>query len=189
MANSSKKNNLNQAAYELFGVGKKPEEKTVEVNETKEVKVETPVVENFVEEAPKYEKTYLAPGVSFEGVLKLKGDIEIAGDFKGDIECESVVTLRKSFTGNIKAKSLKISTCSITGNIDVAEDVDIVDFSTVNGNITANNVVCSGKVVGDIVARESIKLSDKADVLGNITTKMMSMESGALVKGDLKIGK
>lgn len=55
----------------------------------------------------------------------------------------------------------------------------------INGDIRAQNVCVSGKVIGNIFATESIELLDGCEVRGNITHKSITVEPGASVHGQL----
>jgi cytoskeletal protein CcmA (bactofilin family) len=55
----------------------------------------------------------------------------------------------------------------------------------VHGDIRAQNVSVAGKVLGNIVASESIELLEGSEVRGNITHKSINVEPGASVHGQL----
>ena len=200
MGKKEVKNNLNQAMFEMFGVGKdpanqeetKPEPEIVtapEVPVEPKAEVEAAVQEETKMNQPvqqiKNEKTYLAAGTSMEGILKTKGDVEIAGDFKGDVVSEGNVILHSSFNGNITAGSLTVLDTTLCGDVRVSGSVQINEGSVINGNIFAQSVTCSGKVVGDMEVQGDLVLGQSAKVEGSITTKTMSMARGAVMKGNL----
>ena len=96
----SKKDNFSQAAYEMFGIGrggsKREADKTAEkpaesaamdVEEDEMSLTVAPTVAEVkpLEKVPEKPKTtLLAEGSVFEGTLHTKGDVEIAGVFKGE---------------------------------------------------------------------------------------------------------
>ncbi len=53
------------------------------------------------------------------------------------------------------------------------------------GDIRAQNISVAGKVIGNIVASESIELLDGCEVRGNITHQSITVEPGASVHGQL----
>lgn len=55
----------------------------------------------------------------------------------------------------------------------------------VHGDIRAQNVSVAGKVIGNIVASQSIELLDGCEVRGNITHQSITVEPGASVHGQL----
>jgi cytoskeletal protein CcmA (bactofilin family) len=55
----------------------------------------------------------------------------------------------------------------------------------IHGDIRAQNISIAGKVIGNIIASESIELIDGCEVRGNITHKSITVEPGASVHGQL----
>ena len=111
-----KKSNMKKAMYEMFGVGGDGSEAA----STAPAQVKSASVE--VKSAPGAEKksvdhapvktpearpaaSFLAPGTVFEGSFRAKGDIEIAGELKGDVTSEGSVLLRSNLQSNIPAIS------------------------------------------------------------------------------------
>ena len=190
----SSKENFNQAMFEMFGIGKDPNEKkeeaTAKAEPKKEVKAETKKVEvKATPEKVVYQKTVLGEGTYFEGTLNSKGDVEIGGIFKGDITSDGNVIIHSKVEGNIKAKNLEIISDVVTGNITVTGKITVAAGSEVKGNISAESIVCSGKVVGDMVISGDSSFDELSYVEGNITTKYITINHGAYIDGKLTIAK
>ena len=176
------KENLNEAMFSMFGVGKAPAAEEPAVEEVPAVK---PVVKPTAVPAPLKPVTYLAPGSCMEGKLKCQGDVDVAGIFKGDIEAEGKVKICANITGNIKAATLELKNCRLTGDIDVAGLVILDEKAVVEGKITAGELICFGCVKGDLDIKSNVALKANSTVEGNIVTGTMSMESGAIINGSL----
>ncbi len=77
----------------------------------------------------------------------------------------------------------------VEGNLEQTDGKDrwilIGPRAEVHGDIRAQNVSVAGKVIGNIVASESIELLDGCEVRGNITHKSINVEPGASVHGQL----
>ena len=77
----------------------------------------------------------------------------------------------------------------IEGNLDQSDGqarwIVIGPKGEVHGDIRAQNVSVAGKVLGNIVASESIELLEGSEVRGNITHKSINVEPGASVHGQL----
>lgn len=191
-----KKNNMKQAMYEMFGVGSDQTEKTAETKTkttttnakgTEPVMEKAPVKTTLPETKQKAPASYFAPGTVFEGTLRSTGDIEIAGEFKGDITTDGAVILHSSIQGNITAKSLQLSACSLIGDIVVNDAVAIGAHSKIVGNITAKDLVCAGQIIGDLTIAENMHLEKTAQVTGNIATGTIAVDKGAIIKGGIEI--
>lgn len=107
-----KKSNLSQAAYEMFGVGSKIEQ-TVESELRGEPVAEEPVSEPVAEPvpaAPVVEKktTYLAAGSCTEGTMKVDGDLEVVGVFKGTLEVGGRALIHTDMAATVQAAELEL---------------------------------------------------------------------------------
>lgn len=185
----AKKDNFNQAMYDMFGVGKSAEktEGSAAVDETREQENVISVYGGeselrVVSSVP----TYLAPGTKLEGTLRAEGSVEIDGEFKGDIFAEGNVTVRNSMTGNITARNLNVVGCSIVGDAHVSERVEMNENSSIDGNVDAGDVVCSGTITGDLKIQHNMSLDANAKVVGNVITGTMTISRGAVIRGSVE---
>ncbi len=169
-----------------------------EPEKTAEEKPVVPVVEPAVIEpvevkviepkpaAPAVGISYLAPGIEFEGLLRSKGDIELAGKFKGEITCQGCVTVRCDTESNITAAKLDIVNCKVVGDIKVSGQVSISEGSALKGNIDARDVINHGNVAGDIKATGNVSFGEKSRVAGNVDTGTMVVACGAVISGKVQ---
>ena len=87
-------------------------------------------------------------------------------DTKGEINHPGTVQVAGSFSGNLAAESVLIE-----------------KTATVVGNIAAEEVLCKGKVRGDIRATNKVKIAKEAEVTGDIHSSNLNIEKGALFEG------
>lgn len=237
----SKKDNFSQAMYEMFGLGKAPEDGEEELDELRQLEsVEAPAAEEpaapvveqspsaYEEEPAAYEEpapapapvpeaapmpepapvaaapaaepvtrpapvrrancTYFAEGTSMEGTLRSDSDVEICGDFKGEIASDGKVTIHANTTSSIAAAELVLLDCTLMGDAMVGGDVSIDEHSSVTGNIRATNVICSGVIKGNLNVQSNITLTENAQVFGDIKTGTLAMSRGAKVTGKIDMG-
>ena len=91
--------------------------------------------------------------------------VKVEGDFKG----EGDLIIEGVLIGSLKTKNnLKIGTNAF-----------------VQANISANNAFISGRVKGHIAVKGKLELSGTAIILGDIKAQVLSIESGAMVKGNI----
>ena len=188
------KDNLNKAMFDMLGLGKEEQKATVFISDDKAAK-EKKILKNADIAEPKKivvtetvsPTTYIAPSMEIEGCIKAKGDVEIAGALKGDIDSEGTVIIRSSVVGNISAKYLQLIDCSVIGDIAVSESIMITEKSTVNGNIKAKSVSCSGTINGDIAAEGNLLIYEKGYIVGNISAATLAVARGAVIKGKLSM--
>lgn len=185
----AKKDNFNQAMYDMFGVGKSGEKTqgTAAVDENREENVirfsgsDEPDLK-VISSVP----TYLAPGTKLEGTLRSEGSVEIDGEFKGDIIAEGNVTIRTNMTGNITARNLNVVSCCLVGDANVSERIVLNENSAIDGNVNAGDLTSSGTISGDLKIQHNMTLDQTAKVVGNVTTGTMTIARGAVIRGSVE---
>lgn len=111
-----------------------------------------------------------AKGVPSTGVDTLIGkQTEILGDirFSGGLHVDGIIR------GKVLAEAGKAAALSLGDN------------GLIEGDVRVPIVMLNGTVRGDVLASERITMAEKARVTGNVYYKLIEMESGALVNGQL----
>ena len=196
-----KKSNMKQAMYEMFGVGSgapetassttpaapRQERAAAPEPEKKAPEKKTPVAAERPVEKPKAAASYLALGTVFEGSFRSAGDVEIAGEFKGDVITEGTVMLHSNIQSNITAGSLNLDRCSLVGNVTASGTVTVSQGSKISGNVTAKELLCAGEITGDLNISGNTSLEAQAQVNGSVTTGTMAVVKGAVIKGSVEM--
>jgi cytoskeletal protein CcmA (bactofilin family) len=73
------------------------------------------------------------------------------------------------------------------GEIKTDDELVVGESGKVKTNIEARSVVVAGTVVGNIIAREDVKLLETAKVLGDIVAPAISIQRGVIMQGSIKI--
>ncbi|MGH8446457.1 MAG: bactofilin family protein [Solimonas sp.] len=68
---------------------------------------------------------------------------------------------------------------------DKASALSVSESGTIEGDVRVPNIMLNGSVIGDVYASEKITLAAKARVTGNVYYKIIEMEGGAQVNGQL----
>ena len=217
MSKNKKKDNFNQAMYEMFGIGKDNGTEPAETDEQEEFLGSDPlskqeesavVVEAAVETKPETKPevksdpifpaepvaskrgaraTYLAEGSSFEGTLRSDSDVEICGEFKGELVSKGKVILHANTVSNVQAIDLSLVGSSLTGDAVASGCVNVDESSSITGNISAQDVVCSGQVRGNLDISGNLTLSASAKIFGDIKAATLVVERGAKVTGKMEM--
>ena len=133
-------------------------------------------------------KTYFAPGTTFEGTITAPGDVQVDGEVIGEIVSEGKVSVHKMGDASISARDLELLGAAIKGDLTVRGEVTVDAQSAVQGNIRAASIICAGAVKGNLIASDYVTLGGSARVSGNVSTPAMDMEPGALIRGQMSIG-
>jgi len=77
----------------------------------------------------------------------------------------------------------------IKGNVASASDksssLSVSESGVIEGNVKVSNVVVNGRIAGEVRASERLTLGSKARVVGDVRYRILQMEAGALVNGQL----
>lgn len=92
-------------------------------------------------------------------------------EFKGTI----------SYSGTVRIDGLLDGEIHTEGTLLVGEE------AVLTAKVSAGTIVCMGKITGDVVAKEKIKLLAPAVLNGGVKTPMISVEDGVLFNGTLEM--
>lgn len=73
------------------------------------------------------------------------------------------------------------------GEIKTDDELVVGESGKVKTNIEARSVVVAGTVVGNITAREEVKLLETAKVLGDVVAPAIQIQRGVIMQGNIKI--
>lgn len=85
--------------------------------------------------------------------------------------------------GNVNAPETVRLDGTLNGNCDCKENLIIGVEGCIKGDITAQNVLVSGSVEGDIYADGKIELLATGKIVGNITAKSLVIDENACFDG------
>jgi cytoskeletal protein CcmA (bactofilin family) len=109
-------------------------------------------------------------GTSQPGTVKGQEDFTFLGR---DVVFKGILTLE----GNVRVDGRLEGELHSTGTLTVGE------HAVIRGNITAGTLITSGKINGNVVASERIKILKPGIVIGDIRTPAISIEAGAFFHG------
>ena len=133
-----------------------------------------------------HQKNVFTEGLTIEGNVTSETDIVIRGTVRGNIVCHSDVELSGQLIGDLQGKNIRITEGSVQGNI-MAEAMLSIDRSSIKGNITATHARINNPIEGDMVVHGMLTLQREADIHGNITAEVLSVDEGASMNGQISI--
>jgi cytoskeletal protein CcmA (bactofilin family) len=107
-------------------------------------------------------------GKTIAGGGELSGFLDVGTDFKGEIAFQDTLRIDGKFEGSIRDGKLLI----VGETADVNADIDVVTISV------------SGRLRGNVHARERIELHESARCQCNLETRVLVVEEGALFEGN-----
>jgi cytoskeletal protein CcmA (bactofilin family) len=76
----------------------------------------------------------------------------------------------------------------VEGRVALTSVLTIEDGAIVQADVEARVILISGVVVGNVSASESVRLTDKARVVGDLSSPRVVVEAGAAYRGRLEMG-
>jgi len=106
----------------------------------------------------------------------------------GDVEDTTVISSGMKVEGKVSSSGSIRLDGTIQGDIDCQGNVTIGEQGKVYGKVDGLSITIGGKVEGEIKAKEKLILESKANLKGDIFTKILVVESGARFDGKSNMG-
>ena len=106
----------------------------------------------------------------------------------GDTEDITIISNGVKVEGKISSNGSVRIDGIIQGDIDSKENVTIGELGEVLGKVNGQSITIGGKVQGAINAKEKLILESKADLKGDVYTKILVVEAGARFDGRSNMG-
>jgi cytoskeletal protein CcmA (bactofilin family) len=99
--------------------------------------------------------------------------IDQGSEFEGKLSFKDTVRIDGRFRGEISSENTLI----------------VGESGEIEASIRSRNVVVSGSVVGNVMASAKVMLHKTARIEGDVETGCLVMEEGAVLNGEVKMGK
>ena len=129
----------------------------------------------------------LGEGCIFEGTLRCNGDVEIAGEFKGDLQADGTVIFRADLHTNVMAGSVQLLHGKLVGDINCSGKVSLSRDTALHGTVTASDLELAGSLEGNATISGSTILLQGAHMHGNLHTASMTMAQGSSMNGKIEM--
>lgn len=106
----------------------------------------------------------------------------------GDVEDTTVISSGMKVEGKVSSSGSIRLDGTIQGDIDCEGNVTIGEQGKVYGKVDGLSITIGGKVEGEIKAKEKLILESKANLKGDVFTKILVVESGAHFDGKSNMG-
>lgn len=123
-----------------------------------------------------------------EGDITTKGHLVIDGNVEGNVSAKGNIIVRGNVRGKIVCDNLVLDKCTLVTEIEASGRVSIKE-GNVTGRITCRDISINGTVNGDISAHQTMALSCNAVVNGDIKAAQIGMDFGAVINGNVSMGK
>lgn len=129
------------------------------------------------------ETAVITSGMKIVGDVVSEGSMDLTGTIEGNIDILGKLNVTGAISGNSKASEIYAENAKVTGEVRSEGSVKIGQSSVIIGNIFAGSAVIAGAVKGDIDVHGPVILDSTAIVMGNIKSKSVQINNGAVIEG------
>ena len=151
-----------------------------------EVSYAAPAVD-YVQETHKgvvsNETGVIISGMTVQGDIVSQGSLDVIGSIVGNVEIRGKLKVTGEVTGNSHAAEIYAERARINGEVKSDGSVKVGQDTIIIGNIFATSAVIAGAVKGDIDVKGPVILDTSAIVMGNIKSKSVQINNGAVIEG------
>lgn len=117
------------------------------------------------------------------GNIATEGSLEIRGSIVGDVEALGKLNVTGNIQGNSRASEVFAEGAKITGEIRSLGAIKVGQSTVIIGDVFATSAVIAGAIKGDIDVKGPVILDASAIVMGNIKSKSVQINNGAVIEG------
>ena len=129
------------------------------------------------------ETAVVTAGMEINGDVNTQGSLELVGRIIGNVTALGKLSVTGTIKGNAKAAEVYAEGAQMNGDVISDGAVKVGQSTVIIGNITATSAVIAGAVKGDIDVRGPVILDGSAIVMGNIKSKYVQINNGAVIEG------
>lgn len=129
------------------------------------------------------ETSILTESMIINGNMATEGSLEVRGSIVGNVEALGKLNITGVIQGNSQAAEIYAEGAKITGDLKSEGSIKVGQSTVIIGNIFAASAVIAGAIKGDIDVRGPVILDTSAIVMGDIKSKSMQINNGAVIEG------
>ena len=98
-------------------------------------------------------------------------------------EIETTIGPTVQVDGNFNSKGNIVIEGSFKGSLKTAKNIKVGDGAQIHANVGADNAIVAGEIKGNLKIKGALEILKTAKITGDIETKLISIENGAIVNG------
>ncbi len=106
---------------------------------------------------------------------------------KGDTRLGTIIGKGTKIEGTVNIEGATRIDGAVNGKLIANDIVTVGSTGVVKAEIRARSIVIGGRVEGNLVASEKVELQAKSELVGDITSKSLLVEHGAIFHGNSRM--
>lgn len=129
------------------------------------------------------EVAVITEGMTIRGDVETEGSLDLIGKVIGNIDILGKLNITGTVEGNSAASEIYAERAHIIGELKSDGALKIGQSSVIIGNVYGSSAVVAGAIKGDIDVKGPVILDSTAIVMGNIKSKSVQINNGAVIEG------
>jgi len=101
----------------------------------------------------------------------------------GSNESDTIIGASVKVDGNFKSDGNVVVEGTVQGSIKTKSNLTVGSSARIKAEVEVNNLYLSGEIKGNVKVVEKAELKSNAKILGNLETKLLTVEEGAVING------
>ncbi|PIP67142.1 MAG: cell shape determination protein CcmA [Parcubacteria group bacterium CG11_big_fil_rev_8_21_14_0_20_41_14] len=115
-------------------------------------------------------------------------DKEAVGGFEmREEDAETIIGASVKVDGDFVSEGNVLVQGIVNGSLKTKGNLRVDEGAKIKANVDATNAQVSGEIQGNITVKDSLDLGSSAKVAGDIITKILSIEPGAVLNGHCSV--
>ena len=144
---------------------------------------------SFESSRPSEPTTIIAAGTVIRGSVESDTNRELYGEVQGDIMTTKDLKLKGKIQGNATAGNVELCSIHMVGNVTATGTAVLDAESEVEGDVVAESIILNGKIRGNVQVSKRLSLEGSAVICGRVSAEKLSVDEGAVIQGEILIGK
>jgi cytoskeletal protein CcmA (bactofilin family) len=98
-------------------------------------------------------------------------------------EIETIIGPTVQVEGNFNSRGNIMIEGAFKGTLKTAKNIKVGERAVIQANISAENALIAGEIKGNLKIKGILEVKKTAKIIGDIETKIITVESGALING------
>lgn len=137
----------------------------------------------------KMQKMIVPEGVIIQGSMSSGSETEISGRVDGDVTVDGRLFLGPTalVSGSVRATSCRVEGL-VEGRVECSQDLELGASGRLNADALAGrNMLVAGHILGNVTTSGLVRLSESAEVTGDIRARRLVIEEGAYFNGTCRM--
>ncbi len=101
----------------------------------------------------------------------------------GNREIETIIGPSVKVEGNFKSEGNINVDGIVQGSLKTNHNLKVGPSAKIKAEVEADNLFLSGEIRGNVKVKEKSQLTSTAKIFGNLETKLLTVEEGAIING------